>query len=126
MTSNDSKVHPSFDASAKALDSLTNAAQFHSEYPQGHLHRPADHESAHTWISKILPQSTIEEFETKFHMGNYVIDRKTGEKTFEAMSIYVRVSSSGDQNAICTDLFIYFNPVYRVHLAMDDPTIKPE
>ena len=24
-------------------------------------------------------------------MGNYVIDRKTGEKSFEAMSIYVRL-----------------------------------
>lgn len=25
-------------------------------------------------------------------MGNYVIDRETGEKSFEEMSIYVRVS----------------------------------
>ena len=24
-------------------------------------------------------------------MGNYVIDRETGEKSFEAMSIYVRL-----------------------------------
>jgi phosphatidylserine decarboxylase len=29
--------------------------------------------------------------ENKFHLGNYVLDRQTGEKTFEAMSIYVRV-----------------------------------
>ena len=95
MADPQAEVHPSLDANAKALDSLTNAAQFHSEYPQGHLHRPADHESSHTWISKILPQSTIDEFESKFHMGNYVIDRKTGEKSFEAMSIYVRVSRYG-------------------------------
>jgi phosphatidylserine decarboxylase len=29
--------------------------------------------------------------ENKFHLGNYVIDRQTGEKSFEAMSVYVRI-----------------------------------
>lgn len=86
------ETHVGFEASAKALDSLTNAAQFHSDYPQSHLHRPAHHDSSHIWLSKILPASAIEDLENKFHMGNYVVDRKTGEKTFEAMSIYVRVS----------------------------------
>jgi phosphatidylserine decarboxylase len=39
----------------------------------------------------MLPASTLDNLESKFHMGNYVIDRQTGQKSFEAMSIYVRV-----------------------------------
>ena len=33
----------------------------------------------------------METLESKWHMGNYVIDRVTGEKHFEDMSIYVRL-----------------------------------
>lgn len=81
-----------FNASASALDQLTNtAAQNHDQNPQNHIHQPAIHENAHKWMSKIFPAKSLESLESSFHMGNYVIDRKTGEKTFEAMSIYVRV-----------------------------------
>ena len=86
-----SDTQSGFEASATALESLTNAAAVHPEVPQMHLHRPADQESAHSWISKVFPASVVDNYENKFHMGNYVIDRKTGEKSFEAMSIYVRV-----------------------------------
>ena len=82
----------SFEASAQALDHLTNtASQNHDQNPQAHLHQPAIHESAITWLWKYFPQSTLESLEASFHMGNYVIDRKSGQKSFEAMSIYVRV-----------------------------------
>lgn len=80
-----------FDASAKALNSITTAAKNHPEAPILHIHRPANHESAHAWLGKILPASTLDNLETRFHMGNDVIDRQTGEKSFEAMSIYVRL-----------------------------------
>lgn len=80
-----------FAASAAALDSVTNAAENHPDLPQSHLHRPANHESAHSWLSKIIPEKELDSMENKFHMGNYVIDRETGEKSFEAMSIYVRL-----------------------------------
>lgn len=86
-----SESQVNFDASAKALNSLTTAAENHPELPIAHLHRPANHESAHSWLGKILPASTVNDLESKFHMGNYVIDRQTGEKSFEAMSIYVRL-----------------------------------
>ena len=86
-----SETQVGFDASAKALNSLTTAAENHPEAPIAHLHRPANHESSHTWLSKILPASTLNDLENRFHMGNYVIDRQTGEKSFEAMSIYVRL-----------------------------------
>ena len=86
-----SDTQANLDASAKALDSLTNAASFHSDLPESHIHRPANHESSHSWFAKVFPASTLDAFENRFHMGNYVIDRQTGEKSFEAMSIYVRV-----------------------------------
>ena len=81
-----------FDASASALDHLTNtAAQNHDQNPQNHIHQPAIHENAHAWLSKLFPDSALQSLESSFHLGNYVVDRKTGQKTFEAMSIYVRV-----------------------------------
>jgi len=86
-----SDTQDGFDASAKALNSLTSAAENHPQLPQTHLHFPANHETAHAWLSKIIPASALENLETRFHMGNYIIDRKTGEKSFEAMSIYVRL-----------------------------------
>lgn len=93
MTSPFNQVNDAnFDASASALDHLTNtAAQNHDQAPQKHIHQPAIHENAHHFLSKLFPEPALQSLESNFHMGNYVIDRKTGEKTFEAMSIYVRV-----------------------------------
>ncbi|MCJ1373572.1 hypothetical protein MMC20_004800 [Loxospora ochrophaea] len=79
-----------FNASANALSHLTTSAQKHED-PKLHIHGEANHEHTHTWLSKVLPKSTLQDYETKHHMGNYVIDRQTGEKNFEAMSIYVRI-----------------------------------
>jgi phosphatidylserine decarboxylase len=78
-------------ATSAALNQLTDASLDHNVDPKSHLHRPATHEAAHSWISRVLPPSTIESLEVRFHMGNYVIDRVTLEKDFEDMSIYVRV-----------------------------------
>ena len=80
-----------FIASASALDQLTTQAENKNQDPKSHLHLPAHHEFAHTWLAKVFPASELQKLETKHHMGNYVIDRKTGEKAFEPMSIYVRV-----------------------------------
>jgi phosphatidylserine decarboxylase len=86
-----SDTQAGFKASAKALNALTNAAENHPEHPQSNLHRPANHESAHSWLAKVIPPEALESLENSFHMGNYVIDRQTGKKTFEAMSLYVRL-----------------------------------
>lgn len=59
--------------------------------PTSHIHGSSITKESHAWLSKHLPKTTIDAVENKFHLGNYVIDRATGEKTFEAMSIYVRV-----------------------------------
>ncbi|MCJ1396551.1 hypothetical protein MMC18_009442 [Xylographa bjoerkii] len=81
-----------YQATEAALTSITDdALNNHAADPRSTLHRPADQEHAHSFLSKILPKHAITGLETKFHMGNYVIDRQTGEKHWEAMSIYVRV-----------------------------------
>ena len=80
-----------FDATATALDKLTDEAANHAEDPKNTLHTPSNHDKSHKWLKRIFPYDSLEAMETAWHMGNYVIDRKTGEKSFEPMSIYVRV-----------------------------------
>lgn len=76
----------------KGLNAVTDhASKSHNQRPDTHLHAPAPEQHAHSWMKKLFPYSNLEEMENAFHMGNYVIDRKTGEKTFEAMSMYVRI-----------------------------------
>jgi phosphatidylserine decarboxylase len=79
-----------FEATAAALDKITDQAAS-PEDPKSTLHTPSNHEKSHKWLKRIFPYDSLEAMESAFHMGNYVIDRKTGEKTFEPMSIYVRV-----------------------------------
>ena len=90
-----SNTEAGFDASSASLQSLTTAAENKNQDPKDHIHRPADHESSHSYLRGFtnLPgvSSTIGALENRFHLGNYVIDRKTGVKTLEPMSIYVRV-----------------------------------
>jgi phosphatidylserine decarboxylase len=78
-------------ANANALEELTRRAENKNQPPHSHIHGSSTSEESHSWLSKHLPQGTIQAVENKFHLGNYVINRETGEKTFEAMSIYVRV-----------------------------------
>lgn len=81
------------DAAEHALDHVTSNVQPKvGEDPTAYLHAGADREESHTWLRSLFPYNSLEQFEQAWHLGNYVIDRKTGEKTFEEMSIYVRVS----------------------------------
>ncbi|KIV79094.1 phosphatidylserine decarboxylase [Exophiala sideris] len=78
-------------ASATALDSLTTAAADHPIPPLEHIHAGADEKKSHAWLKKILPDSVLDDYENRYHFGNYVIDRKTGQKSYEEMSVYVRL-----------------------------------
>ena len=81
-----------FEASCNALQTVTdNTVSNHNADPKTTLHQPSDQPHTHKFLSKLLPAQTVDKLETKFHMGNYVIDRQTGNKSFEAMSIYVRL-----------------------------------
>ena len=80
-----------FEATAAAIQSVTDSATQHTADPKKTIHSPAHHEHSHKWLEKIFPQNSLGAWEAKMHMGNYVIDRTTGAKSFEPMSIYVRV-----------------------------------
>jgi len=80
-----------FEATSQALNQLTDEAVTHRADPKMTLHRASDHGHAHSFLQKFFPQTKLESIENSFHMGNYVIDRRTGEKQFEPMSIYVRL-----------------------------------
>ncbi|KAF2084292.1 hypothetical protein K490DRAFT_49440 [Saccharata proteae CBS 121410] len=78
-----------FEASQNALVTLIGQSIEHEKNPETTLHRPSTKSSG--WLHSIFPESYLEKMETSWHMGNYVIDRRTGERIFEAMSLYVRV-----------------------------------
>lgn len=79
------------DATATALNHITDEAGQTQKDPKETLHKPASQESSHEWLRRIFPYNSLEELENAWHMGNYVLDRKTHEKTFEPLSLYVRV-----------------------------------
>ena len=80
-----------FEATAAALNRITDAAGEHSADPKLTLHRPSDHDHGHSFMTTFFPSQSLQRLENAFHMGNYVIDRRTGAKQWEPMSIYVRV-----------------------------------
>jgi phosphatidylserine decarboxylase len=85
-----------FDRHAAALRDLTDStASNHAADPKETLHQPANHESSHSFLRKHFPSAYLmqhlDNLESAYHMGNYVIDRETGIKIFEPMSIYVRL-----------------------------------
>lgn len=78
------------DETHKALNDITEATADHEQDPKDHLHKAADHETAHSWIGRWLPSwEYIRSMESSYHLGNWVRDRHTNEKTWESMSIYV-------------------------------------
>lgn len=80
-----------YNASAGALDDLTGRASDHQVPPHGEKHVVSSTQHSHAWLESILPASTVDNLEARYHLGNYVLDRQTGEKTFETMSVYVRL-----------------------------------
>jgi phosphatidylserine decarboxylase len=66
------------DAATKTLDDVTSKAGQHSQDPKEHLHVPAGKEHAHKWFREVFPYDSLEQMESQWHLGNYVIDRQTG------------------------------------------------
>lgn len=85
--SNDSNAVPEnhLDSVSKSLDALT--ARSNANPP----HAPATSSKATSYLRSFFQSDSLEAFENAWHLGNYVIDRETGKKTFEPMSIYVRL-----------------------------------
>ncbi|MCJ1329640.1 hypothetical protein MMC10_006320 [Thelotrema lepadinum] len=85
-----------FRATAGALDTLTTASvASHADNPTSHLHTLADTSHASGWLAKHFDTtaltSHLQALENRHHLGNFVLDRTTGNKTWESMSIYVRL-----------------------------------
>jgi len=81
-----------FNATSAAFVDLTDQSSTHGVDPKSHLHIPSDSPEAHGFLHKFMPTDVAEKLEAKMHMGNYVIiNRSTGQKEFEAMSVYVRL-----------------------------------
>lgn len=82
-------------ATGSALNDLTDFSfTAHSVPPKAQLHREADKDHARSLLLRFMPTDTLERLESVFadlHMGNYVMERHTEIKTFEPMSIYVRL-----------------------------------
>ena len=78
------------DAAERMLNDMTDSSLQHGD-PKSHIHTPGDHEKAHSWFRAVFPYDSLETFESDWHLGNWVLDRQTGQKSFEAMSIYVRL-----------------------------------
>jgi len=78
-------------AEASLSDLTTQAGNSHASDPRTQLHLAADHEASHKWFRTLFPYDSLSDFENQWHLGNYVVDRATGAKAFEPMSIYVRV-----------------------------------
>ena len=78
------------DATETVLNDIIDKAEEH-DAPQNHLHIPSNQEKANSWFRMVFPYDSLEDFENQWHLGNYVIDRQTCRKSFEPMSIYVRV-----------------------------------
>lgn len=95
MSADDAADAANIKSTASALDHLTDHANAEPNTdPKAQLHREADRSHAHSWFSKFVPSDAMEKLEARFanlHMGNFVIERHTGKKEFESMSIYVRI-----------------------------------
>lgn len=95
-------VHDDAHSSEKALGDLTDAAvNDHNDSSLGHIHGNAETPETHSWIKKYLPHHiNMHELENGYHLGNYVIDRETGQKSWEASTLSV----SGQHRSISPGL----------------------
>ena len=76
------------DDDAVAVGFATLVENTHSEGDAAQGIHAAAHDH-HPLLHKVIPQ--LQNLATKYHVGNFVIDRKTGEKFFESMPIYARL-----------------------------------
>jgi len=83
----------------QTLDKLIDDSKT-GEHPP---HVTTTHSGISSYVRNFFPYESFEDFENSWHLGNYVIERHTNEKTFENMSIYVRLGMH----------FIYYGPAHE-------------
>jgi phosphatidylserine decarboxylase len=75
------------EAAVISLDKLIKESKAGESAP----HVSTKHSGISAYFREVASWKSLENFENTWHLGNYVIDRQTGQKSFEAMSIYVRL-----------------------------------
>ena len=70
-----------------ALEALVKHSEEHSDVKNA-MHAPMHQLSSLPLVHKLLPG--LEDLASRYHVGNYVIVRATGERIFESMPIYPR------------------------------------
>ena len=75
------------EAAVISLDKLIKESRAGESAP----HVSTKHSGISAYFREVASWKSLENFENTWHLGNYVIDRQTGQKSFEAMSIYVRL-----------------------------------
>jgi len=73
---------------AEALHKLVDNSSNHDDVESG-IHSSMHKLSHNSLLKKLVPG--LEDVASKFHVGNYVMNRETGEKFFEGMPIYPRL-----------------------------------
>ena len=68
------------DAVENTFNDLTEKSAKREDDPKEHLHTPADHEKSHGLFKRVFHEKSLDNFESNWHMGNYVIiNRETGK-----------------------------------------------
>lgn len=80
------------DDAAHGLEALVEHSATENDVGHGiHMHGKNIFEIP--WIHRMIPG--IEKLATEYHIGNFVVERETGERIFESMPIYARFVSLG-------------------------------
>ena len=91
------------EVAATALNKLVLDTQAGKNAPP---HETTTHSPITAFVRNYIHRPSLEDFEESWHLGNYVIDRYTGEKSFESMSIGVRLGMH----------FLYYGPGHETAL----------
>ena len=73
-----------------AITALHNLVQ-DSETGERAPHETTTHSGITSYVRNCVHRESLEDFENAWHLGNYVIDRQSGNKSIEPMPIYVRL-----------------------------------
>lgn len=72
---------------AEGLETMVSRSESHNDVSHG-IHMHGHNLLEVPWIHKMIPG--VEKLASAYHIGNFVIDRRNGEKFFESMPIYAR------------------------------------
>jgi phosphatidylserine decarboxylase len=74
-----------------AADSCLSLLAIRAAHGILHPYMPTKDSDFSKLYKDLIVHNPLQNFEDAWHLGNYVLDRKSGEKSFEPMSIYVRL-----------------------------------